>query len=66
MSGEADKAKQAIEDVPDLVRHYRPVAIRSVVAAHALISKPPRQDQPEPFPDMLFSLPEGFHTVSED
>ncbi|WEX90020.1 hypothetical protein PZN02_005362 [Sinorhizobium garamanticum] len=66
MSGDADKAKAQTEEVPDLARHYRPVAIRSVLAAHAMIPRVREKALPEPFPDMSFSLPEGFHTVAED
>lgn len=62
MSGEADKANE----VPDLSRHYRPVAIRSVVAAHSMIPRPREKSPPEPSPTGAFALPEGFHAVVED
>ena len=52
---------------PDLVRNYRPVAIRSVVAAHAMIPKPRPEPQAEP-PAFTagFALPAGFHNPVED
>lgn len=52
---------------PDLVRNYRPVAIRSVVAAHAMIPKPRPEAQAEPPASMSgFILPAGFHNPVED
>ncbi|MDQ0318292.1 hypothetical protein QO002_000430 [Pararhizobium capsulatum DSM 1112] len=62
MSEKSNDAK----DVPDLARHYRPVAIRSVVAAHALIKRPAATLPPEPETTSMFSLPEGFHAQIED
>lgn len=55
------------EDPPDLVRNYRPVAIRSVVAAHAMIPKHrPETPAEPPVSDMGFALPAGFHSPPED
>lgn len=52
---------------PDLVRNYRPVAIRSVIAAHAMIPKPPPDANAEPLvPPAGFTLPAGFHIPAED
>ncbi|QRI66404.1 hypothetical protein JQ506_23900 (plasmid) [Shinella sp. PSBB067] len=49
---------------PDLVRNYRPVAIRSVVAAHAMIvgARPGVPPVPEASP----ASPPGFHGAAED
>ena len=65
MSDEADTKQD--RERPDLVRNYRPVAIRSVVAAHAMIPK----TQPQPISEppssgMGFTLPAGFHSPPED
>lgn len=52
---------------PDLVRNYRPVAIRSVVAAHAMIPKPRSGGEAEPRASATgFSLPAGFYNPAED
>lgn len=52
---------------PDLVRNYRPVAIRSVIAAHAMIPKPQPDANVEPSaPAACFTLPAGFHNPAED
>lgn len=52
---------------PDLVRNYRPVAIRSVIAAHAMIPKPRPDTNAEPLaPATGFALPAGFHNPAED
>lgn len=52
---------------PDLVRNYRPVAIRSVVAAHAMIPKARLETQAEPPASTSgFMLPSGFHNPVED
>ncbi|MCF3642650.1 hypothetical protein LXM94_22010 [Rhizobium sp. TRM95111] len=52
---------------PDLIRNYRPVAIRSVVAAHAMIPKHRPDTHSEPsVSDMGFALPAGFHLPPED
>lgn len=64
MSGNDDKKKP--EEKPDLIRHYRPVAIRSVLAAHALIPRKHETLPPEPSAGMGFSLPAGFHAVPDD
>jgi hypothetical protein len=63
MTSENDK----VEERPDLVSHYRPVAIRSVVAAHAMIPKIKQQPDADP-PDTStqFSLPPGFHSPPDD
>ena len=64
MAKETDPSRETAEEAPDLARHYRPVAIRAVLAAHAMI---PRQKiVPEPLPDRGFSLPNGFHSIPED
>ncbi|WP_337183530.1 hypothetical protein [Shinella sp.] len=49
---------------PDLVRNYRPVAIRSVVAAHAMIARarPCAPSVPEADP----ACPPGCHGAAED
>lgn len=54
------------EERPDPSRYYRPVAIRSVVAAQAMIKRPVETSVPEPEMTGLFSLPEGFHAPIED
>lgn len=52
---------------PNLVRNYRPVAIRSVVAAHAMIPKPRQEVHVEPPASTSgFMLPAGFHNPVED
>ncbi|MEW9616185.1 hypothetical protein AB3G45_20425 [Shinella sp. S4-D37] len=52
---------------PDLVRNYRPVAIRSVIAAHAMIAKPRPDANVEPLaPAAGFTLPAGFHNPAGD
>lgn len=52
---------------PDLLRNYRPVAIRSVVAAHAMIPKPrPEVHAESPASTSGFNLPPGFHNPAED
>lgn len=67
MSEDTGKAGEAAEQAPDLVRHYRPVGIRSVVAAQAMIPRyKPAAPEHEPMPEMGFSLPTGFYTVPED
>ena len=52
---------------PNLVGNYRPVAIRSVVAAHAMIPKP-RLDITAELPAFAagFALPADFHNPAED
>lgn len=59
--------RQTQEEQPDLVRNYRPVAIRSVIAAHAMVPKtrPEAVCEPSP-PGTGFALPAGFHSPSED
>ncbi len=65
MNDKADKEKSA--DRPDLVRNYRPVAIRSVVAAHAMIPKPrPDVHAEPPASTSGFMLAAGFHNPVED
>ncbi|MDX3974622.1 hypothetical protein [Shinella sp.] len=66
MSGDADKGKGKTEEAPDLVRHYRPIAIRSVLAAHAMIPRTPAPAASEPPSGTGFALPSGFHSVPED
>ncbi|MGJ7038397.1 hypothetical protein J2Y63_001652 [Shinella sp. BE166] len=66
MAGDADKEKEKAEKAPDLVRHYRPVAIRSVLAAHAMIPRTPVPTVSDPSSDMGFALPAGFHSIPED
>lgn len=52
---------------PDLLRNYRPIAIRSVVAAHSMIPKPRPEAHAEPPASMSgFMLPAGFHNPVED
>jgi hypothetical protein len=52
---------------PDLLRNYRPVAIRSVVAAHAMIPKPRPEVHAEPPASAFgFNLPPGFYNHAED
>jgi len=52
---------------PDLVRNYRSVAIRSVVAAHAMLPKArPDANAEPPAPVSGFALPAGFHDPLED
>ena len=54
-------------DRPDLVGNYRPVAIRSVIAAHAMIPKPRSQvDAPPSAYGSGFAVPAGFHNPVED
>ncbi len=67
MSDGTDKSGETNEK-PDLVGKYRPVAIRSVVAAHAMIprSKGSPAAEPAPMGEMGFSLPNGFHNPPED
>lgn len=61
----ADTQRQ--ERQPDLVRNYRPVAIRFVIAAHAMVPKTRSEAACEPAPSgMGFALPAGFHNPSED
>jgi hypothetical protein len=64
MCGNDDK--KTPEEKPDLIRHYRPVAIRSVLAAHALIPRKHETLPPEPSAGTGFALPAGFHTVPGD
>ena len=64
MSGEDDK--KTPEEKPDLIRHYRPVAIRSVLAAHAMIPRTHEALTPEPSVGTGFALPSGFHAVPDD
>lgn len=55
------------EQSPDLVRNYRPVAIRSVVAAYAMLPKV--KTDPDLESDDVgvgFPLPAGFHSPAED
>ena len=62
-----DAEKQKDEGKPDLLRHYRPVGIRSVVAAQAMIPRPrPDATFEETAPEMGFALPAGFHSPPED
>lgn len=63
MDKDADKRKD--EGKPDLLRHYRPVGIRSVAAARAMM---PRQQAAleETAPETSFALPAGFHSPPED
>lgn len=59
--------KETIGEKPDLVRNYRPVAIRSVVAAHAMIPKTrPETASEPPTAGTGFALPPGFHNPPED
>lgn len=51
---------------PDLVRNYRPVAIRSVVAAHAIPKPRPEVHAEPPASTSGFMLPAGFHNPVED
>lgn len=52
---------------PDLLRNYRPVAIRSVVAAHAMLPKArPDANAEPPASATGFALPAGFHNPWED
>lgn len=63
MNDKTDKDRER----PDLVRNYRPVAIRSVVAAHAMIPKArPDAALEPPMPETGFALPAGFHSPPED
>ncbi|WLR92973.1 hypothetical protein [Shinella zoogloeoides] len=65
MEDETDKAGN--RQRPDLVRDYRPVAIHSVLAAHAMMPKSRSEAAPEPAsPEMDFVLPAGFRNSSED
>ncbi len=65
MNDKADKEKGPKR--PDLVRNYRPVAIRSVVAAHAMIPKSRPDVNFEPSATgMGFALPTGFHNPPDD
>lgn len=65
MNDEADTDRD--RERPDLVRNYRPVAIRSVVAAHAMIPKTRHEAACEPpSSGMGFALPAGFHNPVED
>ena len=66
MPTDTEKPGEKAEEAPDLARHYRPVAIRAVLAAHAMI--PREKLPPEPLSDraVSFSLPDGFHTIPED
>lgn len=65
MEDETDKAGN--RQRPDLVRDYRPVAIRSVLAAHAMMPKSRAEAASESTsPEMGFALPAGFHSPSED
>lgn len=66
MTGIDDKPQQSAEAAPDPVRYYRPVAIRSVLAAHAMIPRVDIQSSPDPSPAMTALLPAGFHTIAED
>lgn len=61
-----DKAHK--EEVrPDLLRNYRPVAIRSVVAAHAMIPKLRPNANSEPTASAMgFAHPAGFYNPPED
>lgn len=61
-----DKSHQRI-DRPNLVGNYRPVAIRSVIAAHTMI--PAHRPEPAVEPPTFaadFALPAGFHNPAED
>ena len=52
---------------PNLVGNYRPVAIRSVVAPHAMIPKPRPELTAEPPAFAAGSAPPaGFHNPAED
>lgn len=65
MSDEADTEK--VRGRPNLLRNYRPVAIRSVVVAHAMIPKARPDTVPEtPSSGMGFALPAGVHSPPED
>nr|WP_298094020.1 hypothetical protein [uncultured Shinella sp.] len=65
MNDKADDEKGM--ERPDLVRNYRPVAIRSVVAAHAMIPKTrPDTGYEPPASGTGFALPAGFHSPPED
>lgn len=64
MSGDRDR--KTGEEKPDLIRHYHPVAIRSVLAAHMMIPRSRENLPPEPSSDMGFALPAGFHSIPED
>lgn len=65
MNDKADREKGP--ERPDLVRKYRPVAIRSVVAAHAMIPKSsPNVNFDPPTTGMGFALPAGFHNPPDD
>ncbi|MGQ3213307.1 hypothetical protein [Shinella sp.] len=64
MSGNDDKKTR--EEKPDLIRHYRPVAIRSVLAAHAMIPRKHEPVPPDPPAGTGFALPSGFHAVPDD
>ncbi len=65
MSSENDKAEEPAR--PDLVHNYRPVAIRSVVAAHAMIPKVKQHPEFDPTDTgTQFSLPTGFHSPPDD
>lgn len=58
---------KTIGEKPDLVRNYRPVAIRSVVAAHAMIPKARPETAAEPSAAGTgFALPPGFHNPPEE
>ncbi len=59
--------REGAGEKPDLVRNYRPVAIRSVVAAHAMIPKA-RPDTPSepPAAGTGFALPPGFHSPPDE
>ena len=54
------------EEAPNLVEHYRPLGIRSVVAAHVI--RPPafKQSPVDNYGAGHSVLPEGFHSATED
>ncbi|KOF14992.1 hypothetical protein AC244_25395 [Ensifer adhaerens] len=62
----SDRPKKNIKDAPDLVQYYRPVAIRSVVAAQAMIPRLRNQTALELSPTAVAALRLGFRSVSED
>lgn len=66
MSATDDTAQGRVEETPDPIRYYRPVAIRSVVAAHKMIPRVAPQLPPEPMSGAAAMLPAGFHTIPED
>ena len=52
---------------PDLVGNDRPIALRSVIAAHAMIPKPrPETNLQPPSRASGYALPAGFHNPTED